>query len=74
MNRALLEKSFQPDQVKQRQGRFGILLDYVDGHTVIARLNEAFEGNWTIEIVDHRILSDTDEVLVLGSASSQVRY
>jgi hypothetical protein len=47
MNRALLEKPFQPDQVKQRQGRFGILLDYVEGHTVIARLSEAFEGNWT---------------------------
>jgi recombination DNA repair RAD52 pathway protein len=74
MNRALLEKPFQPDQVKQRQGRFGILLDYVEGHTVIARLNEAFEGNWTFEIDDHWILNDTEEVLVLGSASSQARY
>jgi hypothetical protein len=36
-------------------------------------LNEAFEGNRNFEIVDHRILNGTDEVLVLGSASSRVR-
>jgi hypothetical protein len=66
MNRALLEKPFEPSQIKQRQGNFGHILDYVEGHVVTSRLNDAFEGNWTFEIVKYRILKDTDEVLVLG--------
>jgi hypothetical protein len=46
MNRPLLEQPFAPAQIKQRQGRNG-LLDYVEGWSVIARLNEAFEGAWS---------------------------
>ena len=66
MNRALLEKPFEPSQIKQRQGNFGHILDYVEGHVVTSRLNEVFDGNWTFEIVKYRVLKDTDEVLVLG--------
>ena len=66
MNRALLEKPFEPSQIKQRQGNFGHILDYVEGHVVTSRLNEVFDGNWTFEIVKYRILKDTGEVLVLG--------
>jgi hypothetical protein len=40
MNRALLEHPFDPAQIKQRKGRNGVL-DYVEGHTVVARLNAA---------------------------------
>ena len=43
MNRALLERPFEPAQIRQRKGRNGVL-DYVEGHTVIARLNEALDG------------------------------
>jgi hypothetical protein len=63
MNRALLEKPFERSQIRQRKGRNG-LLDYVEGHTVIARLNEAFDGAWSFEVVSHEIRED--EVLVLG--------
>ena len=66
MNRALLEKPFQPSQIKQRQGNFGHILDYVEGHVVTSRLNDAFDGIWSFEVVKYRILKDTDEVLVLG--------
>lgn len=66
MNRMILEKPFEPNQVKQRQGNFGHILDYIEGHAIIARLNEAFEGNWTFELVNHWILKETNEVLVLG--------
>ena len=66
MNRALLEKPFEPSQIKQRQGNFGHILDYVEGHVVTSRLNDAFEGNWSFEIVKYRILKDTKEVIVLG--------
>jgi hypothetical protein len=67
MNRDLLEKSFDPAQIKQRQGAFGDVLDYVEGSTVIQRLNEALEGDWTFDIIEHRI--EEQEVLVLGRLS-----
>ena len=35
MNRELLEKPFTPKQVKRREGNFGKILDYVEGHAVI---------------------------------------
>ena len=66
MNRALLEKPFEPSQIKQRQGNFGHILDYVEGYVVTSRLNDAFEGNWSFEIVKYRILKETSEVIVLG--------
>jgi len=63
MNRELLEKPFTPEQIRQRKGRNG-LLDYVEGHSVIQRLNEALEGAWSFEIVHHEIREE--EVLVIG--------
>ncbi len=67
MNRELLEKPFAPTQIKQRKGRNG-LLDYVEGHSVIHRLNEALEGAWSFEIVHHEIREE--EVLVLGKLTA----
>jgi len=42
MNRELLEKPFDPDQIKQREGDFGKMPDYVEGHSIVQRLNDAF--------------------------------
>lgn len=70
MNRELLQKPFDPTQIKQRKGRNG-MLDYVEGHTVIARLNEAFEGQWSFEIPWHDILEERGEILVLGKFSAE---
>jgi hypothetical protein len=66
MNRELLEKTFSPDQIKQREGNFGKKLDYIEGHNVIHRLNDAFEAEWSFSILKHEILDATDEVIVLG--------
>ncbi len=71
MNRALLEKPFEPSQIKQRQGKFGHILDYVEGHVVTSRLNETFESNWSFEIVKYRIIKDPGEVLVLGKLTAE---
>ena len=67
MNRQLLEKPFGPAQIRQRKGRNG-MLDYVEGHSVIQRLNEALEGAWSFEIVQHEVRED--EVLVLARLSA----
>jgi hypothetical protein len=66
MNRQLLEQPFEPSQIKQREGNFGKMLDYIEGHAVIQRLNDAFESQWSFSIIRHEILKDTDEVIVLG--------
>lgn len=70
MNRQLLEKPFDPNQIKQREGNFGRTLDYIEGHSVIQRLNDAFESEWSFEILEHRILENTDEVIVLGKLTA----
>ncbi len=66
MNRELLEKPFTPDQIKQREGNFGKMLDYIEGHSVILRLNEAFESLWSFSILEHKVMTECDEVIVLG--------
>jgi hypothetical protein len=68
LNRQLLEAPFPPEQIKQREGSFGDVLDYLEGPTVIQRLNEAFEGEWQFEVVEYKVLDD--EVLVLGKLSA----
>jgi recombination DNA repair RAD52 pathway protein len=42
MNRELLEKPFEKEQIKQRKGNFGDTIDYAEAHAVIQRLNDAF--------------------------------
>jgi hypothetical protein len=66
MNREMLEKPFTPDQIKQREGNFGKTLDYIEGHAVIARLNESFESLWSFSILEHKVMAECDEVIVLG--------
>jgi Rad52/22 family double-strand break repair protein len=69
MNRELLEKPFAADQIKQRKGGFGEVLDYIEGPVVIQRLNEAFQSEWSFRIQEHTILEN--EVVVLGELTAQ---
>ena len=62
--RQILEQPFEEHQIKYRPGSFGQTLAYIEGHEVIKRLNLAFQGKWSFEIVAHEI-KDT-EVLVVG--------
>ena len=66
MNREILEQPFDPAQIRQRQGPFGNRLDYVEGHAVIQRLNDALDCDWSFEVVEHGALEQHDEILVLG--------
>ena len=68
MNRQLLEQPFSQEEIKQRDGNFGQTLAYVSGHTVIQRLNDAFESAWSFEIISHEI--HQDEVIVIGKLSA----
>jgi hypothetical protein len=70
MNRALLEQPFAPEQVKQRKGNFGQMLDYIEGHAVIQRLNDATDGRWSFEITERETFTESGEVLVLGKLTA----
>ena len=69
MNKELLEKPFDPGQIKQREGSFGKMLEYIEGHAIIQRLNDAFEAE-SFKILKHEILKETDEVVVFGELRS----
>ena len=70
MNKEMLEAPFPPEQVRQRQGNFGNILDYVEAHAVIQRLNDALNSDWSFEITEHHVMKEINEVLVLGRLST----
>jgi hypothetical protein len=66
--RAKLERPFDQRYIKERPGSFGKSLSYVESANIIARLNEAFESDWSFEVVEYQQLSN--EVVVLGKLSA----
>jgi len=52
------------DNIKQRKGNFGQTLDYIEASSIIQRLNDVLEGNWSFEIVEFKI--GEEEVFVKG--------
>ncbi|MCB9475321.1 MAG: hypothetical protein H6685_00495 [Deltaproteobacteria bacterium] len=62
--RQILETPFDANLIKSRPGSFGEQLSYVEGVEYIRRLNEAFDGRWSFEVVTHET---TDrECIVVG--------
>ena len=68
MDREMLEKPFGKEQIKQRKGTYGNMLDYVETHAVIQRLNDAFDGNWSFEIMSQE--QHAGEVVVSGKLTA----
>lgn len=66
--REILEREFEPSQVKQRKGSYGKMLDYVDGHAVLTRLAEAFDGDFSFRVIEWSVRED--EVIVLGELAA----
>ncbi len=64
INLEVLTRPFSPEQIRQREGRGGKMLDYLETHVIITRLNEAFDGGWSFDIMESRILDN--ECLVHG--------
>jgi hypothetical protein len=70
MNRQLLNQPFNAHEIRQREGSNGKILDYVEGHVVVARLNDALDGEWSFEVIDYGIDSENDEVRCLGKLTA----
>ena len=73
INLDVLTRPFAPEQIRQREGRGGKMLDYLETHAVITRLNEAFAGAWSFEVVDFKTMEG--EIVVHGklTAGGQVK-
>jgi len=69
MNREVLERQFDDAQLKTKKGTFGNQVTYIEGAAVIARLNEAFEGTWSFEVVEYKVFED--EIVVLGKLTAE---
>jgi len=65
-NREILEKKFSKKEVKARPGREGQTVYYLETASVIQRLNEAWEGEWSFEVKDKGIDKEAGYVWVLG--------
>ncbi len=48
----ILTRDFPPEQIKQRPGRGGKTLNYIETYNVIKRLNEAFSYQWNWQILN----------------------
>ena len=68
MNREILEQPFPRELLKTRKGTFGKPFTYVEAAEYIRRLNDAFEGDWSFEVVEHKVLQT--EVVVLGKLTA----
>ena len=68
-----LSRPFDAGQIRQREGRGGMMLDYIEAHAVIARLNEAFGGAWSFEVADYKTMEG--EIVVQGrlTAGGQIK-
>jgi len=62
--REILERPFPDDAIRTRKGTFGKELAYAEVHNYIRRLNQAFAGDWSFDVIEHRIMDN--EVIVLG--------
>ena len=52
----ILSKPFPASEIKEREGGRGKMLKYVSGSSVIKRLIEATDGNYTTELMWHEII------------------
>jgi hypothetical protein len=62
--REILEAPFPDEEIRTRKGTFGKELAYAEVHNYIAKLNLAFAGDWSFDIIEH-VIQD-NEVMVLG--------
>ncbi len=57
----LLSRPFT--EIKTRPGRNGQAIQYIEGHAIVHRLNEALAGDWSFRVLEREVLEQ--EVLVL---------
>lgn len=68
-----LTQPFPPSALKQRSGGGGKMLTYVEGHTVIHRLNDATDNNWSFSVDKiERIEVDQNNALLMAYVTLEI--
>lgn len=62
--RQVLERPFEQELIRTREGPGGMQLTYVEVQAYIDRLNEAFDGAWSFELISREQVED--QVIVEG--------
>lgn len=65
-----LTKKFNKTLIKKRKMPGGMMAQYVEGSSVIKRLNECFGTNWSFEVVKEKI--GETQIIVLGRLSVMI--
>ena len=60
-----LSAPFDPRLIKRRKGNFGKQIAYAESSTVVKRLNEVLDGQWSFCILGYSVENE-DEVIVHG--------
>ena len=69
MNLELLKQPFPTNQIKNRQTSIGMTVAYLETPTVINRLNDVFNGEWSFKIIEHKFLDD--DVVVICELTAE---
>jgi len=67
--KSVLEEPFPPELIRQRKGSHGAMLDYIEGWSIIQRLNNAFNIDWSFTIQEWKIIDQ--DIIVLGRLSGK---
>ena len=64
MDQSVIEKLYQPFELKERPGQGGQKYKYVTSDDIVDRMNRVFEGNWSTEVKECKIIEDNVVILV----------
>ena len=60
--------------IKTRPGRNGQAIQYIEGHAIVHRLNEALAGDWSFRVLEREVLEQEVLVLVELRAGDVVKH
>lgn len=66
VNLETLTRPFVSSQIQSREGRGGKMNSYLETHSIITRLNEAFSGAWSFEVEVMAFPVSDAQILVKG--------
>lgn len=58
MHEETLKELYEPFELKSRKGVGGKTFNYVPSDDIVDRMNRVFQGNWTTEVMEAKIIED----------------
>jgi hypothetical protein len=64
MKKEILDELYTPFKLEKRPGQGNKIFEYVPSEDILDRMNRAFQGNWSTEVVEHKVVEDHVVMLV----------